>query len=604
MHYVLKDIARLASFIFAMTPVLPAAVGDYAWTEIVAPVSGRRLIYSGLTYRDGFSPFPDSQVQATIEYANVVPTAAGIRYEVAETAVSPTSGRVYYDMTEARELTATEEIALTRQERGNDSMYLHAGGNTPLSLTYTTGFRAPRLYEGERSYGQDNRIAGLNVVFERAETQVLGLDTVAVPAGEFRALRILNQWRYAGRTTSSHVWWVRNVGPVKVRKWFGSQVVEFSLVSANFPIVPGRFEEAGPRIVSEPDSLAIATGAPAQFRVVAEGGDLRYAWQRDGVALPGQTAATLTLPAVRESDMGSYRVAVSTAGGGAPVLSRPARLTVTPVGGARGKLVNLSVRSYARQGAEQLFAGFVLRNAAGPRRLLVRGAGPWLRQFSISDYCRDPSLALTNSQGVVVAQNGDWGQYPDQAALRAMVPAVGTFPFDAGSADAALIATVANGAYTAQVSDRDGGTALFECYDADAEQGGELSNLSVRAETRGSPLIAGFAVTGFGASARLLVRAVGPSLARFGVTGTMPNPTLRLSSASANGDDIATSDDWTTGTQAAEIRIAAQSVGAFPLDENSRDAAMIVTVRAGTFSAIIDAAGGGVALLEVYRLPE
>ncbi|MBL9201912.1 MAG: hypothetical protein JNL39_15485 [Opitutaceae bacterium] len=120
--------------------------------------------------------------------------------------------------------------------------------------------------------------------FERVDTYVVGLETLVVPAGEFRALRMFVSWRYAGNTTTANIWWVRNVGPVRVRKALGPIMVsEYSLVSANFPLEPGRFEEARPRIVSEPDSLAIAAGATAQFRVVAEGPDLRYAWQRDRV---------------------------------------------------------------------------------------------------------------------------------------------------------------------------------------------------------------------------------------------------------------------------------------------------------------------------------
>ncbi len=82
-------------------------------------------------------------------------------------------------------------------------------------------------------------------------------------------------------------------------------------------------------ILSQPQSVTVTEGAAAQFAVVANGGGtLSYQWRRNGIALSGQTAASLSLRNVSAAQAGAYDVIVSNSVGS--VTSLTALLTVNP----------------------------------------------------------------------------------------------------------------------------------------------------------------------------------------------------------------------------------------------------------------------------------
>jgi hyaluronate lyase len=131
-----------------------------------------------------------------------------------------------------------------------------------------------------------------------------------------------------------------------------------------------------------------------------------------------------------------------------------------------------------------------------------------------------------------------------------------------------------------------------------------LTNLSTRAylASRDDAIIAGFVIAGTGTK-RLLVRAVGPSLASFGVTGTLANP--RVAIVDGGGRVLGENDDWGASPNATATAAAFATAGAFGLAPGSRDAALLVTLPAGAYSAVVrtaDLAGSGVALVELYDL--
>jgi hypothetical protein len=174
-----------------------------------------------------------------------------------------------------------------------------------------------------------------------------------------------------------------------------------------------------------------------------------------------------------------------------------------------------------------------------------------------------------------------------------------------------VVATLPPGAYTAQVSGAGGGTgvALVELYDVDAAQPFTPQKL-VNVATRGvvgagqAQLIAGFVVSGNTAK-KVLIRAVGPTLGRapFNVAGTLADPQLRL----VRGADVVVrdNDNWENGNDAALVAEAASRVGAFPLAAGGRDAALLLSLPPGTYSAQVTGAGTstGIALVEVYEVP-
>lgn len=132
-------------------------------------------------------------------------------------------------------------------------------------------------------------------------------------------------------------------------------------------------------------------------------------------------------------------------------------------------------------------------------------------------------------------------------------------------------------------------------------------NLSTRGRlTAGTApsLIGGFVVEGqFGVSRRVLVRAIGPSLAQFNVGDAAPDPFLSIEKS---GQTIYFNGNWSDRPDVADIERATTQVGAFPLTRGSKDAVLLVELSPGAYTASIFTEGssaGGSALLEVYILP-
>lgn len=115
--------------------------------------------------------------------------------------------------------------------------------------------------------------------------------------------------------------------------------------------------------------------------------------------------------------------------------------------------------------------------------------------------------------------------------------------------------------------------------------------------------ITGFVIGGSGPR-RVLIRAVGPSLATFNVPSPLTNPQIMLWRGNTQ---IGSNDDYASGANVdTTLPAAFTSVGAFSLTANSRDAAMITTLEPGAYTAQIrggTATETGEVLLEVYFLP-
>ncbi|MCX6951180.1 MAG: hypothetical protein NTV51_03210, partial [Verrucomicrobia bacterium] len=152
-------------------------------------------------------------------------------------------------------------------------------------------------------------------------------------------------------------------------------------------------------------------------------------------------------------------------------------------------------------------------------------------------------------------------------------------------------------------TDGGSGVALVEVYDGAPSASPTIVNASTRAfvGTGSSVLIPAFVVGGTG-SLRLLIRVVGPTLGSFGVAGPLADPTITLFSGSTA---IATNDNWSGAANAAELLSAATAAGAFALPAGSRDAALLVALAPGSYSAVVSGVGNttGTALVEIYVVP-
>lgn len=370
---------------------------------------------------------------------------------------------------------------------------------------------------------------------------------------------------------------------------------------------------SAPVIAAHPLPQAIAVGAPATLVVTASpaSAGLAYQWKKNGADLVGQNSAALTLAAASASDAGNYTCVVTNAAG-STTSATAALAVVSPVVANPPRLTNLAVRANAGPGAQTLIVGFVLGGAGtgGNKSLLLRGAGPALVPFGVLGALRDPKLAFFRG-GALLATNDNWSGDASVAALTAQV---GAFPFASNaSADAALSALPDPGSYTVQITSADltSGIALAEIYDASTAFGAtvpRLINLSARTDAGGTngTLIAGFVVAG-SAARNVLIRAVGPGLAQFGVTGVLADPQLALF---RDGTQVAVNDNWYDAPNAVAIATAAANIGAFALPITSRDSALLLSLPPGSYTAQVTASTGsgqggasGNVLVEVYEVP-
>jgi hypothetical protein len=342
-----------------------------------------------------------------------------------------------------------------------------------------------------------------------------------------------------------------------------------------------------PAIIAQPSPQTVTAGGSITLSVGATGTPApTFQWLKDNVPIPGATNATLTINAAGAANAGTYTVAVTNSQG--TVTSSGAIVTVLP----SAVLANLSVRTTMVDG-QTLTVGMYV--AGGSRGILMRAAGPALTPLGVTPVVTNPRIALFNAQGVQFSANDDW-----DASLAPSFASVAAFPFPVGSRDAALAQNL-DGQVSVQVAASGSGALLVEAYDLGLSAGNtpRLVNMSVlsRVGTGGDVLIAGFNLSGTGLK-RLLIRAVGPSLVPLGVTGVVADPRVEILNAS--GVRVGFNDNWDVALAPTIV-----SVGAFPLLAGSRDAALVVTLPVGTYSALMSGTDGstGTGIIEMYELP-
>ncbi len=280
------------------------------------------------------------------------------------------------------------------------------------------------------------------------------------------------------------------------------------------------------------------------------------------------------------------------------------------------RLINISTRAQTGAGASVLTAGFVIGPGAN-KQVLIRGVGPTLgaAPFSVPGSISDPTLTVFDASGKAVASNDNWNTPVGAGAasgtqLSAAFTAVGAFQFSStASRDAAVLVTLSPGNYTAQVGGvgTATGTALLEVYEV-GSTGGKLINTSTRLQVNAtSAPIIGFVVAPGTGTRKLLVRVSGPALNQFGLTGTLGDPSLKVTNSL--GGVLATNDNWETpsdtrSADSAGLKAAFGVSGAFAFDPGSKDASILIDLAPGNYGIQVAGEGGtsGLALIEVYDL--
>lgn len=270
----------------------------------------------------------------------------------------------------------------------------------------------------------------------------------------------------------------------------------------------------------------------------------------------------------------------------------------------RVHLANLSTRGRVGVDERILIGGLITRNSFGSSRplqkkVLIRAIGPSLSAGGVPlpDRLEDPVLQLLDGEGKLLAENDNWRDSQANEILA-------TNAAPAHQAEAAIIVTLSEGAFTAQVRGANGGVGLgmVEIFDLDPLDSlsgvgsGRLINISTRGYvgTGDDVLIGGAIVNGDGAHT-LMVRALGLDLAAVGLDGALDDPVLELRDAS--GNLVAMNDNW-QDTQKAEI----ESAGLIPT--NQWNSALITKVMPGLYTAIVTGKDGrtGLAVVEFYDL--
>ena len=267
--------------------------------------------------------------------------------------------------------------------------------------------------------------------------------------------------------------------------------------------------------------------------------------------------------------------------------TKPLPIFLRPTGA-----VNIATRLAIGADQNVLIGGFIITGNA-PKKLIIRAIAPSL---GFAGTLQDTVMELRDSSGELLKDNDDWRSLQENEIIK-----TGVAPRD--DRESAMIAILNPGAYTAVVAGKDNstGVGVVEVYDLgtaslDTASSAKLANISTRGfvQTDDNVMIGGFIVDG--ASSRVIVRAVGPSLGEAEVEGALQDTTLDF--VDGSGSLIASNDDWRTGGQEGQIIESTLQ----PTDD--RESAVIATLNPGGYTAVVRGKDGatGVGLVEVYVL--
>jgi hypothetical protein len=276
-------------------------------------------------------------------------------------------------------------------------------------------------------------------------------------------------------------------------------------------------------------------------------------------------------------------ITVLSVGGGTP--------TPTPTPGATpSRLLNIATRMRVQTGENVLIGGFII-NGTDSKNVIIRGIGPSLSSF-FSGVLANPTLELFQGN-TLLQSNNDW-----KDTQRVEIEATGLQP--GNDSESAIVRTLLPGSYTAIVRGFGDttGIGVVEAYDLNQTANSKFANIATRGFVdAGDNVMIGGLIIGpaSGSTAKVVVRAIGPSLTAFGIAGALQDPTVDLKDA--NGTTLLSNNDWQQG-QAAEI----QQLGLAPGD--IRESALVTTLSPGAYTAIVRGVGNttGVGLVEVYNV--
>jgi hypothetical protein len=339
--------------------------------------------------------------------------------------------------------------------------------------------------------------------------------------------------------------------------------------------------------------LTVTTSSPGSGSVTSSPAGINCG-SACSASFESATSVTLTATAASGSVFAGWSGDCSGTGTCQVTMSQARSVTATfALATAIPRLGNISTRGPVLTGNDVMIGGFIIGGAVA-KKVLITARGPSLTAFGVTGALANPKLELYSGQ-TKIAENDDWQTNPPDVVTD--IQATGIAPSNA--LESALMVTLNPGAYTAIVSGVNDGTgvAIVEVFEQDKPEI-PLVNISTRGQvqTVNNVMIGGFIIQG-DSPQTVLVTARGPSLAPFGITNPLANPKLEIFSGQTK---IFENDDWETQAGGASAVSAIQATGVAPT--NSKEAALLVTLNPGAYTAIVSGVGGviGVGIVEVF----
>lgn len=413
--------------------------------------------------------------------------------------------------------------------------------------------------------------------------------------------------------------------------WYRVQAYNSTTVSAYSNVASGVVPATtvAPTITTQPVSRTAAVGASASFSVAVAGSPTpTLQWFKNGASLLGATANTLSLPSVTMLDAGTYTVVATNSAGS--VTSSSAVLTVntppsftqqpvsqtcmvgatvsftvsvagspTPsvqwykngaiVSGATSSTLTLSNVALAAAGTYSAVAtnaaGSVTSNGAS---LSISGSAPTFTVQPVSQVINaGQTVALTVAASGSPAPSFQWKK--NGVAITGATSSSLTIVDVAGSSVGTYTAVATNSLGSTTST----GATITLAIVAGAP--GRLSAVSIRsisAPWGSAALQLGFGVTGSQKS--VLLRAVGPGLSSYTTLTVSADPSIKLMDGNTQ---IGANDNW-GGTSV--LTDAFARVGAFPLANTSKDAALLTTLAPKSYTMTTGGQAQGLLLGEIY----
>jgi WD40 repeat protein len=257
---------------------------------------------------------------------------------------------------------------------------------------------------------------------------------------------------------------------------------------------------------------------------------------------------------------------------------------------AASQLLNIATRLKVLNGDNVLIGGFIITGTE-PKKVLILGVGPSLSQFFTGSLA-DPTVELYQGN-TLLQMNDNWKT--DQPAE---VEATGLAP--GNELESAIVRTLNPGSYTAILRGKGDATGIgvVQAYDLNQAANSKFGNIATRGfvDSGDNAMIGGFIIgPASGGSTTVVVRAIGPSLANFGVNGALPDPTIELHDG--NGATIAFNDNWADDANQGSIPQSLQ-----PSDPH--ESALYRVLPPDSYTAIMRGTGNstGIGLVEVYNV--